>query len=276
MKHFILSLITLISLSTISNAQNKEKIKGSREVVKQLNTVEPFNRLVVKDNFEVRLLRSDEYSVEITADDNLHDVIEVKSLDGTLSFNSTKKITSAKKLEITVFYTDSLNTIEVMDKAEIHSDVTLKFNELTLVTNQNSKTFLTIKADKFKLSHNGDSDAKLNVTSDKITLGLNDNSKIEALLNGNDLEIDMLQRAKAKIEGDTSNLDLNVDNSCDFTGKKLTAKNATLTTNNRCKVDIEVKNKLTINASGTSEISIYGTPKIDLNKFEDKAILYKK
>ena len=67
-----------------------------------------------------------------------------------------------------------------------------------------------------------------------------------------------------------------MDNSCQFTGEKLTTKNADLTTSNRCKVEIEVKDELTINASGTSEISIFGTPKINLEKFEDEAILYKK
>ncbi|WP_375237876.1 GIN domain-containing protein [Aurantibacter sp.] len=274
MKNLILSLITIISIATISNAQ--EKIKGSREVATKLKTVTPFNRLVVGEEFEVRLLRSDEYSVEVTADDNLHDVIEIMSFDGTLSFKTTKKITSAKKMEITVFYSDSLNTIEVKDKAEIHSDVTLKFKDLTLLTNQNSKTYLTVKSNKFKLSHNEDSKAELNITADNITLELNDNSNIKALVNSNNLEIDMVQRSKAKIEGDTPNLELNVDNSCQFTGEKLTAKKAKLTTNNRCKVEIEVKEELTINASGTSEISIYGTPKINLNKFEDEAVLYKK
>jgi hypothetical protein len=276
MKNLILSLITIISISTISNAQDKEKIKGSREIATKLNTVAPFNRLVVGEAFEVRLLRSDEYSVEVTADDNLHDAIELKSFDGTLSFKTTKKITSSKKMEITVFYSDSLDTIEVKDKAEIHSDVTLKFKDLTLVTNNSSKSFLTIKSNKFKLSHNGDSKAELNVTSDHMTLELNDNSNIEALLNGKNLEIDMVQRSKAKIEGDTSNFELNVDNSCQFTGEKLTANKANLTTNNRCKVEIEVKDELTISASGTSEISIYGSPKINLQKFEDEAILYKK
>ena len=276
MKNIILSLIIIISLNTVSNAQEKEKIKGSREVVTLSNTVKPFNRLVIGEEFDVRLIRSDEYSVEITADDNLHDIIEILSFDGTLSFKTTKRISSSKKLEITVLYSDSLNTIELNKKAEISSDVILKFRDLTLVTTEDSKAFLTIKSNKFKLSHNDNAKAELNVTSDHMTLELNDNSNVKALLKGENLEVDMVQRSKAKIEGNTINFELNADNSCQFTGEKLTTKNANIITNNRCKVEVEVQDTLTLNASGTSEISVYGSPKINLQKFENEAIIYKK
>ena len=274
MKKILFSLLLLVTVSAF--AQNKEKIKGSREVIKDYKVLESFNSLKIGNELEVRLLRSDEAAIEITADDNLIEVISVNNIDGELSLKSTHRISSFKSLKITVFYTDDLTTIEVNKKAEIHSDVTLKFKELTLINNDESKSFLTINTDKFKFTNNKESRAKLNVTANNITLELNDNSTIEALLEGDAIEIDMVQRAEAKIEGDAKSLDLNIDNSCEFDGKKLSCINAKLFTSNRVKVSIEAKETLELSASGTSEVSIYGKPQINLTKFDDEAIIYKK
>jgi hypothetical protein len=273
-KLFTLTLLLFISISL--NAQTKEKIKGSREVVKSFKVIESFNRLVLGDDIEVRLLRSDEPAIEITADDNLIDVIAVTNYDGEMSINTTMRISSYKTLKITVFYTDALEAIMLKNEAEIHSDVTLKFKDLTIVTQNESKVFLTVSSEKFKLTHNDDSNAKLNVTAKHIALELNDNSKVEALTNGHTIEIDMLQRAEADIEGDTHKLELHVDNSCEFDGRRLSSKTAEVTANNRAKINIDVNENLKLSAEGTSEVSIYGDPKIDLDKFSDEAILYKK
>lgn len=274
MKNTILSLILLVTISTF--AQSKEKIKGNRQVNKSYKVIEAFNSLKINDDLEVRLLRSDEPAIEITADDNLIEVVNSINANGELSLNTTHRISSYKEFKITVFYTDSLQNIVVNNKAELHSDVTLKFDELTLVTNEEAKTYLTIKTDRFKFVTNKKSEAKLNVTSKNIILELNDNSNTEALLTAEDIEIDMIQRAEANIEGDATTLDLNIDNSCEFNGTKLSAKTAKLFTSNRAKVQIEVSENLELSASGTSQVSIYGKPEINLTKLSDEAIIYKK
>ncbi|PSG86422.1 GIN domain-containing protein [Aurantibacter aestuarii] len=276
MKKIVFTLTMLLFVSMALNAQTKEKIKGSREVVKSYKVIDSFNRLVLGDDIEVRLLRSDEPAIEITADDNLIDVIAVTNYDGEMTIKTTMRIASYKTLKITVFYTDALEAIMLKNEAEVHSDITLKFNDLTVVTQNESKVFLTVTADKFKITHNDDSSAKLNVTAKQIALELNDNSKLEALTTGDTIEIDMLQRAEADIEGDTNNLELHVDNSCEFDGRRFTTKNAIVTANNRAKINIEVNETLKLSAEGTSEVSIYGNPKIELEKFADEAILYKK
>ena len=59
--------------------------------------------------------------------------------------------------------------------------------------------------------------------------------------------------------------------------KKLTAKNALLETGGYSKSSIKVSNIVTIDASGDSEIELYGEPiKIEMKRFADSAELYKK
>jgi hypothetical protein len=86
----------------------------------------------------------------------------------------------------------------------------------------------------------------------------------------------MYQSTFAKIEGDTDELELRLDNSSKFKGSKLTAKNCLLTIETKASAEIEVTKSLTIEASGSTETSIYGSPKIDLKTFQDEAVLRKK
>ncbi|WGD35041.1 DUF2807 domain-containing protein [Olleya sp. YS] len=270
----LLSLF-LILITTTAFSQKKEKVKGSRVLSTETTAVYGFQRLVLNEDFEVKLVKADSTSVQIMTDDNLHEYISIVSQDSTLSLKTTAKL-QEKKLEITVFYNDILNTIELNEDAEISSENTLEFNDLTLTASESSKAYLTIESDLFKIINNDRAKVELNVTAKAVNLELNDNSKLEALINASNIVADLLESANAKVEGDTENLTLTADNSSDFRGENLTVKDASVKTENRAEVSIEVNGDLIIDASGSSDISIYGSPKITIEAFEDNAILRRK
>ena len=268
-----LLLILCALISTISLAQ--EKVKGSRVLSTNTTDINPFNRLLLTEDFEVKLVKAETAAVKIIIDENLHDYIKIIDKDSTLTLKTTAKL-RFKKQEITVFYTDALNTIELKEEAEIFSENSLKFNDLTLVTSDNSRAFLTVECTMIKHINEGKARNKLNITADNVTLELNGDSKIEALINASKIEADLLESADAQIEGDAKDLDLNVDNSSEFNGEKLSIKDINITTLNRAEAKVNASSDLNINASGTSEIEIYGSPKINIEYFEDNAILKKK
>ncbi len=267
--------VLFILATTLSIAQKKQKVKGSRVLTTETTPVYSFQRLVLTEEFEVQLVKADSARVEILTDDNLHQYIKIVSQDSTLSLKTTARLQD-KKLEIKIYYNDILNTIELKEQAEISSTSSLSFKDLTITTSDRSEAYLTIESDLFKLINNDKAKAELNVTAKAASLELNNNSRVEALINASKIVVDMLESADAKIEGDTDYLILNSDNSTDFRGENLTAKNATITTENRAKVNINTSKELVINASGTSTIQIYNSPKIIIEKFEDNAIIKKK
>ena len=268
-----LLLIVCALISTLSLAQ--DKVKGSRVLSTNTTDINPFNRLLLTEDFEVKLVKAETAAVKIIIDENLHDYIKIIDKDSTLTLKTTAKL-RFKKQEITVFYTDALNTIELKEEAEIFSENSLKFNDLTLVTSDNSRAFLTVECTMIKHINEGKARNKLNITADNVTLELNGDSKIEALINASKIEADLLESADAQIEGDAKDLDLNVDNSSEFNGEKLSIKDINITTLNRAEAKVNASSDLNINASGTSEIEIYGSPKINIESFEDNAILKKK
>ncbi|WP_044403726.1 GIN domain-containing protein [Lacinutrix sp. Hel_I_90] len=263
---------------TISGfSQSSEKVKGNRNVTTQITEILNFNRLIVGDDFKLKIKYGDQAAVQIDTDDNLHEVIDFAVDDtGTLSFRTNKKIRSSKIMDITVIYKDSLKIIELKEDAEITATVDLKLKDFILKTKESSKAYMTLEADNFTYITAGRSKAELNVTANTITLEMNDNSNLEALFNASTIEINMLQDSDAKIEGDVDDLTIKADNSITLEADKLEAKNCNLLTEGRSEIYIQATKNLTIEALGDTETYIYARPTIDLKKFEGDAVLRKK
>ena len=274
-KKIALIAILIFSFSR-THAQRKDKIKGSKEVTRENTSVEEFTRVLIGENFKVSLVEGDDASVEINADNNLHEVIQIEVVDNTLLLTSTKNIISKKQLDIRITYTDALKLIETKENGQVSSINTIDLPELTLKATGSSKLFLTLKSDKFKFINSDKSKAELNVTANTSTLELSDNSKLEALINSTDIKIDLYQRANANIEGDVDTLNIRADNSTNLIAKNLTSNTCSVLAEGSSDVYIQVIEEVTIDANGSSEIFLYENPKITINSFEDTVKLHKK
>ena len=272
------SFTFLITLAFISqgNAQDDGKIKGDRNVTIKQTDIEPFNRIIVGEDFTVEIVYNSKASVEVEADDNLHEYIKFRVDDGVLTFQTTLKITSSKKMAIKVNYTDGLEHIETLDNGEIRSLTTLELKNATLKTTGSSKAYLNIRTDRFDFTNNEKARVKLNVSAENITAVLGENSKTDATFNTKALKVDMYQRANANVDGVAENSIVRIDNSSTFNGKAFTTKTCELFTDLSSSASLGVTDSISIEASGSSEIYLYNTPKIALNKFIGTAKLQKK
>lgn len=275
-KLFSLALITLFSTSILA----QEKIKGNKNVTTIETEVNSFNKIVIGEKFKISFMKDDVASVEIKTDENLHDVIQFSVADSVLKFKSLKRITSRRAMEITVRYTDVLKEIELNDNAELNSVNTVDNIGIVLKINDNASANLNFKNYSFKLVNNNDSKfsakSRLNIESKLVDLELNESSRTEALINCDSLQVNMYQRAVAKIEGDVDVMKVNTINSTNFAGKNLTVTKCEVITEDTSDFSIQVIDDIIIESSGTSEIYLYGNPEIKLNKFSDSAKLHKK
>ena len=260
----------------------QEKIKGNKNVTTIETNIEDFNTIRFGEKFEIELVQSDAASVEIETDENLHDVIRFSVKDSVLTFKTSAKIQSSKRLNITVNITKSLHTIEVNKDAEVSAASTLKNDTLELRINDYAKAFLNVRNNSFKLINNNkstfgiSSKSKLNIESNEVILELSENSKTEALIETDSLQVDMYQSAFAKIEGDVDYMNLTTINSSDFSAKNLATNTCNIVTEDSSDAEIQVLNELTIETSGSSDVTIYGDPKINLNSFKDTSAIRKK
>ena len=271
-------LLTICATSTIA----QDKIKGNKKVTTIETEVNSFNKIIVGEKFTISFKKSDLASVEIKTDENLHDVIKFSVTDSVLKFKTIKRITSKKEMEIIVSYNDVLKEIELNDNAELNSLNTVDNVGIVLKINDNARANLNLKNYSFKLINNNESKLKLNsksrlnIESKLVDLELNESSRTEALITCDSLIVNMYQRSAADIEGDVIYLKANTINSTNFSGKNLSVSNCDLITEDSSDFSIQVEDDFQIEASGTSEVYIYGDPKITINKFTESAKLHKK
>ncbi|UGS24638.1 GIN domain-containing protein [Flavobacterium channae] len=269
-------LVTLLLFTTISIAQKKEKIKGSKIVTVTVKEIPDFENIEINDNFEVFLVKSENPSLEIEADDNLHEIINFEVVAGTLRVTSLREASGAKKFALRINYTSSLKLITAKNDCSIHALADLELENITVKNYDNSRSYLNVKANYFALVLNDKAEAELNVKAENTSLELSKNAELKALVSSPELKLDMYQKSDATIEGNSNNVKVRIDNSSILNAKKLVAANFDLTTEGYSKSYINVTTSLLLSASGKSEIELLGEAKIQINKFINNVTLYKK
>jgi hypothetical protein len=270
-------LLAVVLVTSMALAQQKEKVKGSKIVTISQKEIGDFETLEIEDNLEIFLIKGDQSGLEIEADDNLHDAIEIDLKAKILRLAATKQVTGAKKFSIRITYTDNLRMVMAKNEANITALADINLGDFTFKGFDSSKFFANVNSRKFTLMANDKCKSELNLKSDETTIELSKNAQLKALISTPLMKFDMYQKSTAVVEGDVIDLKLRLDNNSNFTGKNLTAKNAEIVVEGYTTCSIQVSNKATIDATGKSEIQLYGeTLRVDLRKFAENAALLKK
>jgi hypothetical protein len=271
-----LLIIAFLFLATSTFSQKKEKVKGSKIVTIEQKKIESFTSLEVSDNIEVVLIKGKECSVEIEADDNLHDAIEIVVTGSMLRLSTLKNAFGFKKLSIRVTFTDDFKLVTAKNEATISALAEIELDDISFKSYDYSKLFLNAKTTNFSLIANDKSKIELNLKSEKSTINLSKNSEIKALITSTEMIFDLYQKAEATIEGTTNQLKLRLDNNASFMGKSLDSKDAQVITESYTTASLQVNGSISISAIAKSEIQLYGNPKIEIKQFLDNAVLMKK
>jgi len=275
MKKIIL-LIVIVLATSLAYSQKKEKIKGSKIVTTEIKKIESFTTLEVADNLEIFLVKGNEFGLEIEADDNLHDAIDATLSGSTLRLSTLKDISSYKKLSIRVTYTNDFKQVVSRNEAVVSAIASIELDDVTFKCYDYSKLFLNSKAKNFTLMMDDKSKGELNEKGENAVINLSKNASLKALVTATNLTLDLYQKSDALVNGDVAQLKVRLDNNAKLEAKDLTAKNAELTCEAYSSVSLLVQGALSIDASGKSEINLYGDQKIDMKRFVDNAVLTKK
>ncbi len=268
-------LVTLL-VTQLSFAQKKEKIKGSKIVTVAVKEINSFENIEINDNFEVFLVKSENHTLEIEADDNLHDIINFEVAGNTLRVTALKTPSNYKKFAIRINYSDSLKLITARNEAQIKALADLELEKITIKNYDYSKSFLNVKSKYFDLVLDDKSEAEINVKAESISLELSKNSELKALVDATEAKIDMYQKSKVTIEGTSANVKMRLDNNASISAPKYSIKNLDLNAEQYVNCKVQVTKEIIIEASGKSEIELLGEPRIVINKFINNALLRKK
>ncbi|CAM4048392.1 GIN domain-containing protein [Gillisia hiemivivida] len=258
------------------NSQAQKKVKGSRNVTTKQSDIKPFTSIELDGEFEVGLLKGSRSMVEVEADDNLHDLIQIEVVNNVLYIKPSTKITNSKSQKLTITFNDSLTKITVDGKVEFESLQELYLNDFEFIAKGKSKSEFSATTNSFKLNNFGNAKVVVEITSEEISLELKESSDLEGSLKSPLLFVKALDKSSAKLKGAVDELNLSAAKSARFDGEKLTSKTAEVFTTGNSKNRINVSKSLKLSAKDKSEIDLYNSPDINLVEFSQKAILSKK
>ncbi|GEM53925.1 hypothetical protein B0A58_12560 [Flavobacterium branchiophilum NBRC 15030 = ATCC 35035] len=268
--------ILLAFATCIAMAQQKEKIKGSKNVTIASKTLTDFENVEIGDALEITIVKGISPSLDIEADDNLHEIIIAEINGKTLKLGLKKDISSSKKCLIRLNYTASLKQILVKNEANVTANARIELPEIYIKAIDESKLNLNIDCKNVTLNLSDKSETELHSKSENMTIEASKSAELKGNLVSQNLKFDLYQKAEANVEGEISDFILRLDADTNLKAKKLLVKNTNILAEGDSKASIQTANQLTIEVTGSSEIEIYGDPKIDLKRFADNAKLIKK
>ncbi|KFC57781.1 hypothetical protein FEM08_34390 [Flavobacterium gilvum] len=262
--------------TTLTIGQNKERIKGSKNVVEKTKEVGEFSAVEIEDNLTVFLEKGDKNEIKIDADDNIHDNITFDLKEKSLRIYTSKEITNFKKLVLKIKYTSELHSVVAKNATVINALETVMLDSVSFKSLDFSKLYLNVSSKNFSLVADDKSKVELNLKAEKANIQLNKTAQVKALIASTDASLDLSEKATAIIEGDVVNGFIKQNNNSIFTGNNFTIKNADVTAKGAAICNVLADTSLIIDADNASKIFVLGKPKIEVRKFLGEAQLIKK
>lgn len=272
----IIGCIVFLVITTSIYAQKKEKIKGDKEVVTTTHSItEGFNSLEVDDALEVTIGQSAQNGYTLTTDKNLQDVIQFTVKDSVLRIYSTYKITSSKKIELSLDFIN-LEYIILENDVRIEGAGLIESEQLDIKAYQSSKFELDVDVDELTINMLDNAGGKLKARTDKTSISMSDRSDFKASVISVSTIVTLTDSAQLTLEGDSDNTRFDLKDTASLDAKKMKVSQAILSASNNTDIYVYAGKNLEIYAKGKSTIYVYGDPKIDVKGLGDNAKIIKK
>lgn len=225
---YITCLAFVLALPQISQANIQQHaafsgIKGNGNIVKKERAVSGFHAISVSGGIDIYIIPGQVEKAVVEADENLHQVIVTKVDDGVLKIYCSKTIYHSKKMTIYV-YLKKLDKVTASGGSDVYAETNLNFPALSIEMSGGSDLKLKCTTRRISCSLTGGSDAILSGSADMADL--------EAT-GGSDIKAQGLTIGKCKVEA-TGGSD----------------------------AYLNVTGELSVVASGSSDVTYTGNPKI--------------
>jgi hypothetical protein len=269
-----LLLLILLCTTLAIQAQRKPKIKGNRTVIEVKEALPPFTKLELRDDLDVTLRRSSEETYTVSADDNLIDVLKFRVDDSTLVISSFYQITSKKKLDIEIAYTQ-LNSIMLSD-GRLTSIDKISSEELIITTLGSAKIELGADTGLVKINMQDNSSGTFNLTTDSLAVTLVNKADASIYSNSFNNVLTMRDNTSLQIEGTADNFGITLEGNANLRAEDLEARKISATLGASSDARFYVTESINLRQQGSSRCYLYGDPTIELKQFTDTAELFKR
>lgn len=269
----IVTVVFVLCLGFQAFAQRKPKIKGNRNVVVVSENLPRFTGIQLNDDIEVMIQKASMESVTIEGDDNLMDVLKFSVADGILNISSFYNITSKKKLNITVFYTELKALIINSGLITMKDVITSEY--LDVRASGAARVVLNASADVINVQLEENSSGDFNVASDSLNLIFKDRIDAKVYATGLSNTLFMYKNASVKMEGNTELFTAKMYGNSTLKAEEFTARTVILEAEDSPDARVNATETFELSSKGASKTSLYGNPKITMTEFMDTSQLHK-
>ncbi|MFT5709096.1 MAG: hypothetical protein ACI9ES_003403 [Oceanospirillaceae bacterium] len=271
MKNIGIILALLVCFQAFS--QRKPKIKGNKSVVDVVESLPAFNAIELNDDLDIVLAKSNQEGYTLKADDNLIDVLKFKVKDSTLVISSFYKITSKKKLEITINYYELSSVI--IRNGRIQMKDVIETEELTVETFGSSKLVLNAETSYMKLIMEENSSGDFNIQSDSLNIILKDRVDARVYSVSEMTNIQMNTNSAVSLEGTAYAMSVHLFDNANLKARKLEAESVEVIAEGSPSARVYAIKDFKLTSRGASKTYLSGDAKIDILEFLDTSELHK-
>ena len=205
----ITSIVSMLMLSCNFSMNFGEGVDGNGNVVNvDRNISSEFNAIKVSQGLDLYITQSNDVSLSIEADQNLHDIIMTEVENGTLRIYSTENIRKASSKKIRINIKD-ISAIKATSGSDVYSTNTIAVDDLELNTTSGADMELDVKTKTLNCHSTSGSDMKLRGTTDML---------IAEATSGSDIKASDLKAKNSKVKA-TSGADISVNTSEEITAR---------------------------------------------------------
>lgn len=219
---FFLVIILTLGITVCADGQIRRTVYGNNHVVKKERDAGNFSGLRVSSGIDVYLKQTDNESIVVEADENLHEYIETEIRDGILNVYTEANIREAEMKRVYVTMKD-INSLKTTSAGDIIGET-------------------PVKTEKLELSASSAGDIKLEIYAKEIEANISSSGDVT-------------------LTGEVDILDASLSSAGDLNAFGLEVREADVSASSAGDADISVSERLRARASSAGDINYRGDPK---------------
>jgi Putative auto-transporter adhesin, head GIN domain len=224
----IFTALAFLGTLTVNAQWGKNKVKGSGNVTTTKIATADYDEVSVVGSLTAELVAGKEGAITITADDNLHELVEIESNNGKLviKIRNGASYTSKNDIIVTVPFTE-ISTVSLTGSGDVVGKETVKGDILTLNVTGSGDVILTTEAKGIDAKVTGSGDMKLSGMVENLEVKVSGSGDFEGYsLNAANTQVYVSGSGDAQVTANTS-LKARVNGSGDVRYKGNPARNDT-------------------------------------------------
>lgn len=174
------SIISLLMLSCNFSMNLGEGIDGNGNVTNSDRTISnDFDEIKVSQGLDLYITQSNDVSLTVEADENLHDIIMTEVADGVLKIYSTENIRRATSKKI-MLNLKTISSIKATSGSDVFSKNTIEVNDLKLSSTSGADIKLDVKTINLDCKSTSGSDIEVSGTTKSLRASATSGSDIDA------------------------------------------------------------------------------------------------